>query len=142
MANEYHDPSVLASTEWVAQHLNDPDVRIVESDEDILLYDIGHIPGAVKMDWHTDLQDRVRRDFIDKLEFEALMGKAGISNEKTVEIQSGLSEGDQVILNVDVLQGGENKGKEADSTNPRPEGKSEGGKPEGGGNKQGGSGGK
>jgi len=84
MANEYHDPSVLVSTEWVAEHLRDPNVRIVESDEDILLYDIGHIPGAVKMDWHTDLQDAVRRDFIDKLEFQALMDKAGISNETTV----------------------------------------------------------
>ena len=65
MANEYHDPSVLVSTEWVAEHLGDPNVRIVESDEDILLYDIGHIPGAVKLDWHTDLQDhgpaRLRR---------------------------------------------------------------------------------
>jgi thiosulfate/3-mercaptopyruvate sulfurtransferase len=68
----YADPNVLVTTEWVAQHLNDSNVRIVESDEDILLYDIGHIPGAVKLDWHTDLQDPVERDFIDRAGFEQL----------------------------------------------------------------------
>ncbi len=62
----YAHPDVLVSTEWVAEHLQDPNVRIVESDEDILLYDIGHIPGAVKLDWYTDLQDLVARDFVDK----------------------------------------------------------------------------
>jgi thiosulfate/3-mercaptopyruvate sulfurtransferase len=84
MASEYHDPSVLVSTEWVAEHLDDPKVRFVESDEDVLLYDIGHIPGAVKLDWHTDLQNQVRRDFIDKLEFEKLVSSVGISNDTTV----------------------------------------------------------
>ena len=85
MANEYHDPSVLVSTDWVAEHLKDPNVRIVESDEDILLYDIGHIPGAVKLDWHTDVQDRSERDFIDKAGFEALMSsKAASRNDTTV----------------------------------------------------------
>lgn len=84
MAAEYADPSVVVSTEWVADHLNDPNVRLVESDEDILLYEIGHIPGAVKLDWHTDLQDQVRRDFIDKDEFERLMSSAGIANNTTV----------------------------------------------------------
>ena len=68
-----HNPEVLVSTDWVAEHLDDPDVRIVESDEDVLLYDIGHIPGAVKLDWHADLQDPVDRDFVDKAGFEALM---------------------------------------------------------------------
>ena len=60
--DSYAHPEVLVSTDWVAQHLNDPKVRIVESDEDVLLYDIGHVPGAVKIDWHTDLQrsDRAR----------------------------------------------------------------------------------
>jgi thiosulfate/3-mercaptopyruvate sulfurtransferase len=80
----YAHPEVLVSTQWVADHLDDPSIRIVESDEDILLYDIGHIPGAVKLDWHTDLQDPVRRDFIDKAGFEQLMSRAGIANDTTV----------------------------------------------------------
>jgi thiosulfate/3-mercaptopyruvate sulfurtransferase len=84
MASEYHDPSVIVSTDWVADHLSDARVRIVESDEDILLYEIGHIPGAVKLDWHTDLQDQVRRDFISKSEFERLVASVGISNDTTV----------------------------------------------------------
>jgi thiosulfate/3-mercaptopyruvate sulfurtransferase len=50
----YTNPDVLVSTAWVAEHASDPDVRIVESDEDVALYDAGHIPGAVKVDWHTD----------------------------------------------------------------------------------------
>ena len=80
----YAHPEVLVSTEWVAAHLDDPNVRIVESDEDVLLYDIGHIPGAVKLDWHTDLQDPVRRDFVDKAGFESLMANAGIGNDTVV----------------------------------------------------------
>ncbi len=80
----YAHPEVLVSTDWVADHLNDPKVRIVESDEDILLYDIGHIPGAVKLDWQTDLQDPVEREFVDRAGFEALMRQAGIANETTV----------------------------------------------------------
>ena len=84
MASEYHDPSVIVSTDWVANHLSDPTVRVVESDEDILLYEIGHVPGAVKLDWHTDLQDQVRRDFIDKAEFERLVSSVGIANDTTV----------------------------------------------------------
>jgi thiosulfate/3-mercaptopyruvate sulfurtransferase len=76
---------VLAeTTDWVAQHLNDPHVRIVESDEDVLLYETGHIPGAVKIDWHTDEQDQVKRDFIDKAGFERLMSSRGIANDTTV----------------------------------------------------------
>jgi thiosulfate/3-mercaptopyruvate sulfurtransferase len=81
---EYAHPEVLVSTEWVAQHLNDPNVRIVESDEDVLLYEVGHIPGAVKIDWHEDEQDQVRRDFIDKAGFERLMSRRGIANDTTV----------------------------------------------------------
>ena len=50
---EYVHPEVLVSTDWVAEHANDPHVRIVESDEDILLYDVGHVPGAIKVDWHS-----------------------------------------------------------------------------------------
>ena len=80
----YAHPEVLVSTAWVADHLDDPDVRIVESDEDILLYDIGHIPGAIKLDWHLDLQDQVRREFVDRAGFEALMSRVGIANDSTV----------------------------------------------------------
>jgi thiosulfate/3-mercaptopyruvate sulfurtransferase len=80
----YRDPSVLVSTEWVAGHLDDPTIRIAECDEDILLYDIGHIPGAVKLDWHTDLQNQVRRDFVSMDEFERLMDSVGITNDTTV----------------------------------------------------------
>lgn len=81
----YAHPEVLVDTEWVAQHLNDPNVRIVEADEDPLLYEaIGHIPSAVKLDWHVDVQDPVRRDFVDKASFEALMSHYGIANDTTV----------------------------------------------------------
>ncbi|MCC2629940.1 MAG: putative thiosulfate sulfurtransferase precursor, partial [Thermomicrobiales bacterium] len=80
----YAHPEVLVSTDWVADHLDDPNVRIIESDEDVLLYDMGHIPGAINLDWHTDLQDQVKRDFLDKAGFEALLGKNGIGNDTTV----------------------------------------------------------
>jgi len=75
---------VLVSTDWVAEHLDDPNVRVVESDEDVLLYDMGHVLGAINLDWHTDLQDQVKRDFLDKAGFEALLGKNGIGNDTTV----------------------------------------------------------
>lgn len=81
---EYAHPEFLVETEWVAQHLNDPAVRIVESNEDALLYDTGHIPGAVRVDWFTTLQHPVRRDFLTKEEFEALCSSLGISNDTTV----------------------------------------------------------
>jgi thiosulfate/3-mercaptopyruvate sulfurtransferase len=80
----YVHPEVLVSTEWVAQHLNDPSIRLVESNEDVLLYDTGHIPGAVKVDWHNDLNDPVVRDYISKEQFEALMSRLGIANDTTV----------------------------------------------------------
>ncbi len=80
----YAHPELLVETEWVAQHLDDPKIRIVESDEDVLLYEVGHVPGAVKVDWHTDLQDPVRRDYIDRAAFEKLMSKLGIANDTTV----------------------------------------------------------
>jgi thiosulfate/3-mercaptopyruvate sulfurtransferase len=83
-ANGYTHPEMLVETEWVAEHLNDPHVRIVESDEDILLYDVGHIPGAVKIDWQADLQDSLMRDYIDRPRFEKLMSRAGIANDTTV----------------------------------------------------------
>jgi thiosulfate/3-mercaptopyruvate sulfurtransferase len=60
----YAHPEVLVSTEWLARHLDDPSIRIIESDEDVLLYHTGHIPGAQKVDWHEDLNDPVARDFV------------------------------------------------------------------------------
>ena len=80
----YADPGVLVETAWLAQHLNDPGLRIVESDEDILLYDVGHIPGAVMVDWVGDLNDRVRRDYLDREGFEKLCAAKGIDNNTTV----------------------------------------------------------
>jgi len=81
---DYSHPDTLVSTDWVAEHVNDPGVRIVESDEDVLLYDVGHVEGSVKVDWQTDLQDQVIRDYIDKEKFEKLMSHKGISNDTTV----------------------------------------------------------
>lgn len=80
----YANPNVLVSTDWVAEHLNDPTVRIIESNEDPLLYPSGHIPGAVQVDWTTDLNDQVRRDYIHKAGFEALMSRIGVTNDTTV----------------------------------------------------------
>lgn len=83
-SQNYAQPDALVSTDWVAEHLNDPNVRIVESNEDPLLYSTGHIPGAVQIDWVTDLNDRVRRDYLDKKTFEELMAKHGIGNDTLV----------------------------------------------------------
>ena len=80
----YARPEVLVSTEWVAQHLSDPAVRVIESNEDILLYDIKHIPGAVQIDWQRDLNDPLTRDYLGRAAFEALMAQHGISNDTTV----------------------------------------------------------
>ncbi|HEX8221291.1 MAG TPA: sulfurtransferase [Chloroflexia bacterium] len=81
---EYAHPEALVSTQWLEDHLDDPTIRIVESDEDVLLYDQGHIPGAVKIDWLSDLQDPVQRDYIDRERFEQLASARGISNDTTV----------------------------------------------------------
>jgi len=81
---EYVHPEVLVSTDWVAEHLTDPAVRIVESDEDRALYVQGHIPGAVEIDWQTDLQDPIQRDYIDRAAFERLCAERGIANDTTV----------------------------------------------------------
>ena len=83
---EYAHPERLVSTEWVAAHLDTPGVVLVESDEDVLLYETGHIPGAVKIDWHTDLNDPVERDYIDGAAFAELLGSKGISRDTTVVI--------------------------------------------------------
>jgi thiosulfate/3-mercaptopyruvate sulfurtransferase len=83
-STEYAHPESLVSTEWVAQHLNDPKVRIVESNEDVLLYDTGHIPGAVHVDWRRDLNDQTVRDYIDPKGFAELASRIGITPETTV----------------------------------------------------------
>ena len=80
----YTHPDVLVSTEWVAAHLDDPDVRVIESNEDPLLYPSGHVPGAVEVDWAADLNDPVRRDYLDRAAFAALMSRIGVTPETTV----------------------------------------------------------
>ncbi|NTV37656.1 MAG: sulfurtransferase [Anaerolineales bacterium] len=84
MASAYAHPEYLVDTSWVASHLNDPAVRIVESDEDYLLYDSGHIPNAAKVDWFTTLQHPLRRDFLSKADFEKLCRELGIQKDTTV----------------------------------------------------------
>ncbi len=80
----YANPDVLVSTDWVASHLKDANVRIIESNEDLLLYPSGHIAGAVQVDWEKDLNDQLRRDYLDKKQFEKLMSKIGITPDTTV----------------------------------------------------------
>ena len=80
----YAHPEYLVDTEWVAQHKDDPTVRILESDEDPLLYAIGHIPGAAQVDWFSTLQHPLRRDFLTKEQFEEVASKLGITNDTTV----------------------------------------------------------
>jgi len=82
--DSYVYPEVLVETDWVAEHLNDSNIRIVESDEDVLLYEIGHVPGAVKIDWHTDLQDQVVRQYLDAERFSKLMSERGIARDTMV----------------------------------------------------------
>lgn len=79
---QYANPDVLVTTEWLSQNLDS--VTLVESNEDILLYDTGHIPGAVKLDWHTELNDQTRRDYLDGEGFAQLMRAKGISREDTI----------------------------------------------------------
>jgi len=82
----YAHPERLVTADWLAGNLGRPGLSIVESDEDVLLYDTGHIPGAVKIDWHTDLNDPAVRDYIDGEQFAALMDAKGISRDDTVVI--------------------------------------------------------
>ncbi len=84
--SEYAHPERLVSGEWLEAHLGEPGLVVVESDEDVLLYETGHIPGAVKIDWHTDLNDPVLRDYIDGGAFAKLVGSKGIARDTTVVI--------------------------------------------------------
>ncbi|MFW6034477.1 MAG: sulfurtransferase [bacterium] len=81
--------AVLVTADWVAEHLDDPKVVLVEVDEDTAAYDKNHIAGAVKLDWKEDLQDPVRRDFVGKERFEELLSERGISNDDTVVLYGG-----------------------------------------------------
>jgi len=84
--SDFAHPERLVSGEWLEPRLGTPGLVVVESDEDVLLYETGHIPGAVKIDWHTDLNDPVERDYIDGAAFAALLGSKGITRDTTVVI--------------------------------------------------------
>ena len=85
MSNKgYANPDVLVSTDWVASHLDSANIRLLESNEDVLLYNTGHIPGAQKIDWQEDLNDPIVRDYVNKEQFQALMERLGISNDTTI----------------------------------------------------------
>jgi thiosulfate/3-mercaptopyruvate sulfurtransferase len=81
---EYARPEMLVSTQWLAEHLADPGLVVAESDEDVLLYETGHIEGAVKLDWHTELNDPVTRDYVDGPGFARLMSDKGIGRDTTL----------------------------------------------------------
>lgn len=80
----YADPRRLVTTGWLAEHLGAPGLVVVECDEDVLLYESGHIPGAVKVDWHVELNDQVTRDYLDAEEFAELCAAKGIGRDDTV----------------------------------------------------------
>jgi thiosulfate/3-mercaptopyruvate sulfurtransferase len=84
IAKGYAHPDVLVSTAWLAAHLGDPDLRLLESNEDVLLFDVEHIPGAQKIDWHADLNDPVVRDYVSRAGFEALCRTKGIDASSTI----------------------------------------------------------
>jgi thiosulfate/3-mercaptopyruvate sulfurtransferase len=81
---QYAHPEMLVSTDWLDEHRDDPGLVVVESDEDVLLYETGHIPGAVKVDWHTELNDQLIRDYRDPESFAQLMSDKGISRGDTL----------------------------------------------------------
>jgi thiosulfate/3-mercaptopyruvate sulfurtransferase len=81
--------TALVNAAWVDEHLDDPNVVLIEVDEDTTAYDKGHIRGAIKLDWTTDLQDQVRRDFVNKAQFEALLSDRGVANDHTVVLYGG-----------------------------------------------------
>ncbi len=81
MSDAYSNPDALVSTTWLSDHLNDPGIRVIESNEDVLLYDTGHIPGAVHIDWRSDLQDNTVRDYIAPEAFAQLCSAHGIGRD-------------------------------------------------------------
>ena len=81
--------TALVTADWVEEHLDDPSIVLVEVDEDTTSYDKGHLKNAIKLDWTTDLQDQVRRDFVNKEQFEALLSDRGVSNDHTVVLYGG-----------------------------------------------------
>ena len=81
---DYARPEMLVTTQWVADHLDHPGLVVAESDEDVLLYETGHIPGAVKLDWHTELNDPVTRDYVSGAGFAQLMSEKGIARDTTL----------------------------------------------------------
>lgn len=81
---QYAHPERLVTTQWLEEHLGDPGLVVAESDEDVLLYETGHIPGAVKIDWHVDLNDPVARDYVDPEAFADLMSRRGIARDATI----------------------------------------------------------
>ena len=83
---EYAHPEMLVSTQWVADHLSDPKIRLVEVDVDTSSYEHGHIQGALGWNWQTQLQDNIRRDLIEKAALEKLLSQSGISNDTTVVV--------------------------------------------------------
>jgi len=87
--SEYANPEALVSTEWVAEHLGDGTIKLVEVDEDTDAYERGHIPGAVSLHWRNELQDDVVRDFVNQQKFEKLLSAKGIGNGDTVVLYGG-----------------------------------------------------
>jgi thiosulfate/3-mercaptopyruvate sulfurtransferase len=83
---QYAHPERLVTTQWLEDNIGTPGLVVLESNEDILLYDVGHVPGAVKIDWHTELNDSVMRDYLNGEQFAALMAKKGVSRDDTVVI--------------------------------------------------------
>lgn len=83
---QYAHPERLVTTQWLAEHLGDEGLVVLESNEDVLLYETGHIPGAVKIDWHTELNDPVMRDYLNGEQFAQLMSQKGVSRDDTVVI--------------------------------------------------------
>src|SRR5918992_1795190 len=81
--------SSLVTAQWVEDHLDQDGIVLIEVDEDTTAYDKGHIKGAIKLDWTTDLQDQVRRDFVNKEQFEALLSERGVANDDTVVLYGG-----------------------------------------------------
>src|SRR4029450_8307593 len=80
----YAHPEVLVSTDWVAEHLKDPKVRLIESNEDVLLYETGHIPGAVKIDWVAHLNDSLVRDYVGRDQLQKVLRSKGINQDTTI----------------------------------------------------------